>query len=1001
MSHPSDEPYLDHISEQAFIDEASALAPLLEAMQPYEAQWNNIHNRAHDRVTSLRRTGMGLGVEAFLQEYELSTQEGVALMCLAEALLRIPDRATADQLIASTLRGGEWDKHIGHSASFAVNASSWGLLLTGKMLAYDSEESGTILSNLIKRTGEPVIRKAIKAAMRLMASQFVLGETIDDAIGNSRSFARDGYCFSYDMLGEGARTKAQATRYADAYMQAITQLGAQTKQSDSLYTRDSISIKLSALHPRYEWRQRESVLNQLLPVLKKLVLAARDADISVAIDAEEATRLDLELEIFAQLFRDKDLADYYGLGFVVQAYQTRAMPVIDFLIQLSKSTGKRLPVRLVKGAYWDSEIKAAQIAGLPAYPVFTVKSHSDVSYLACALKLLRNPECFYPQFATHNALTIAAIEEVAEGVEYEFQRLHGMGQILYQPLLQHHRCRIYAPVGAHRDLLAYLIRRLLENGANSSFIHMLWDETKPLEAAIDNPIAHAQTRLSSNIPLPVDIYGTTRKNSLGIDMGNRAHMRQLEQILQSSRDPLPVPHEASAKEIDAMLTRANHAYAAWNAKPADVRAQLLEAFADLLEARREEAMDVIICDGHRTIPDALAEVREAIDFCRYYAIQARRLFSEPILLPSPTGEMNRLSLHGRGTFLCISPWNFPLAIFVGQVAAALAAGNCVIAKPAEQTSATAAYAVRMMHEAGIPHHVLQLACGKGETVGAALVRDVRVNGIAFTGSAPTAKAIQRTLAEHDGPIIPLIAETGGLNAMIVDSSALLEQATDDIILSAFGSAGQRCSSLRVVFVHQDIANPLIEMISGAMAELRMGDPILPQVDIGPVINEDAKSTLTAHLQRMKKEATFIAATPISPQFESMNFIAPHAFEITDINQIGGEVFGPILHIIRYDPKRLDEVVSTINETGYGLTFGMHSRITSVYESVIARINAGNRYVNRGITGAVVGVQPFGGEGLSGTGPKVGGPYTLLRFATERTDSINTSAIGGNIDLLMR
>ncbi len=999
MTHPADVLFLDRISAYTFTDEAEVMARLLEDVAPYEAQWPAIHERASQIVSDLRDTGMGLGVEAFLQEYGLSTHEGVALMCLAEALLRIPDSETADKLIESTFKGGEWETHLGHSPSFAVNASSWGLLLTGKMLDIGADEGSTLISRLVKRTSEPVIREAIKAAMRLMASQFVLGESIEDAHKNGKPMKRSGYCFSYDMLGEGARTKQQAEHYSAAYRHAITTIGEGVDAQQPLYARDGISIKLTALHPRYEWRQRERLMHELLPIVKALVLTARDAGICVAIDAEEASRLDLELELFARLFRDKDLANYEGLGFVLQAYQKRACQVIDFLQHLAQDTGKRMPVRLVKGAYWDTEIKLAQLAGLPGYPVFTEKSHSDVSYLACARALLEQPACFYPQFATHNALTIAAIERLGGEADYEFQRLFGMGQTLFKPLLAHHRCRIYAPVGAHRDLLAYLIRRLLENGANSSFIHILWDESKPSDAVLENPVARARENPGYGITLPSAIYGQ-RRNPHGFDLGNRHQMQQLTQALHAHRHALPAVHETGEQALDLMLAHSEAAFATWDDTPAEQRAQRLKAFADLLESRREEAMAVIIQEGRRTIPDALSEVREAIDFCRYYAMQARTLFAGPIELPGPTGEHNRLSLHGRGVFACISPWNFPLAICVGQLAAALAAGNSVIAKPAEQTPATAAYAVKLMYEAGIPETVVQLACGTGETVGARLIADTRIAGVAFTGSVPTARAIAQALAARDGPIIPLIAETGGLNAMIVDSSALLEQAIDDIVLSAFGSAGQRCSALRVLFVHEDIAEALMDMLRGAMAELTLGDSMQLATDVGPVIAAEAKQMLQRHIARLREEATLVATAPLPDELDG-DFVAPHAFEVESIAQIGGEVFGPVLHIIRYRSGRLDEVIDTINNTGFGLTFGIHSRIPQVYESVTARIKAGNRYVNRGMTGAVVGVQPFGGEGLSGTGPKAGSPYTLLRFAVERADSINTAAIGGNIDLLIR
>lgn len=982
---------LNSISSYAFADEDAAVEYLLHICSHSEAYWPAIERRARELIIDLRKNGVGIGVEPFLQEYGLSTQEGVALMCLAESLLRVPDKDTADRLIASSFENADWHAHLGHSTSFAVNASSWGMLLTGKVL--NLKETDNIFARLVKRTGEPVIREALKTAMRLMASQFVIGEDIQPAVKRARSFETEGYCLSYDMLGEGARSQEQADRYFASYLSAIQAIST----SKPLYEAPGISIKLTALHPRYEWRKRKCLYDELMPRLKKLVLAAKSANICVAIDAEEATRLDLELELFGALYRDPDLEGYEGLGFVLQAYQKRAWHVIDYLIALSTETGRRMPLRLVKGAYWDSEIKAAQITGLPGYPVFTAKAHTDISYLACADKILQHPEAFYPQFATHNAVTIAAIEAMAKHTDYEFQRLFGMGEGLYKPLLGKHRCRIYAPIGEHRDLLAYLIRRLLENGANSSFIHLLWDESQPVDSVIRNPWAQARAKKMPPLPLPAALY-SDRKNSVGLDMGNRYQVTALESELSHTHRASVYP-DTTYETLDAYLVKAKQAFPAWQMTHAEERALILDNAADLLQERMPDAIQRIVSEGHRTIPDAIAEVREAIDFCRYYAAQARRLFM-PHVLEGPTGEKNSLQLYGRGTFACISPWNFPLAIFIGQIAAALAAGNCVIAKPAEQTSAIGQWTVDLLHEAGVPVDVLHIVFGNGETVGEALTKDLRIAGVAFTGSVAAAKSIQRVLAERDGPIIPFIAETGGQNCMIVDSSALLEQVVDDIILSAFGSAGQRCSALRVLFVHEEIADALIGLLGGAMNTLEIGNPVELSTDIGPVIDAAARHALLEHIERMKQEAMFLTACKLPQEASGLAFVAPHLFEIHRIDQIGGEVFGPVLHLIRYSPTEIDEVIRSINDTGYGLTFGIHSRIPAFYEGIVSAVQCGNRYVNRGMTGAVVGVQPFGGEGLSGTGPKAGGPYTLLRFATERSTSINTAALGGNIDLLI-
>ncbi len=990
---------LARISQAVLTREAECVRALVETTAPVEARWPAIRVRARGMVERLREEGLGFSVETFLQEYGLSSREGVAVMCLAEALLRIPDRETADRLIASTFTDTQWESHLGKSESVFVNASSWGLLMTGSVLQWGKEEEGVrgVLGSLARRAGEPVIREAMKAAMRLVAGQFVLGETIEAALQEGNKLSAKGYLFSYDMLGEGARDAVQAERYFQSYLHAIRTLGKRDRTDEtSIYAAPGISIKLTALHPRYEWRQKERVMAELLPRLKELVRAAREAGICVAIDAEEATRLDLELEVFAALYTDTEFADYPGIGFVLQAYQKRAIHVLDLLIELATRTGKRMPLRLVKGAYWDSEVKAAQVAGLDAYPVFTVKEHSDVSYLACAEKMLKHATHFFPQFATHNAATISAIIEMAGSAEFEFQRLFGMGEKLYEPVVERHACRIYAPIGEHRDLLAYLIRRLLENGANSSFVHLMMEKELPLDVLLQSPMEVAKQDGAEGVVLPVGLY-SDRKNSSGIDFGNRFMLEALQAQMNVdvvSRDVA----DAHPDDVDSAIRRAADAGAAWSARGVEVRASILERVADALEAQRGEAMQLLTTEAKKTVPDALAEVREAADFCRYYAAQARRLQAVPTVLEGPTGERNTLSLHARGVWVAISPWNFPLAIFMGQVSAALVTGNAVIAKPAEQTPRIAAFAVALLHEAGVPREAVQLLCGSGEIIGQALVTHPLTAGVVFTGSTDTARHINRALAAREGAILPFIAETGGQNCMVLDSSVLLEQAVDDVVHSAFGSAGQRCSALRVVYVHEDIAEAFVTLLAGAMQELRVGDPAALATDIGPVIDAAAREPLLEHIERMTREVTMFAATPLDATLEDDSYVAPHAFEIRSLTQLPGEVFGPILHVIRY--RDIQTVIADINSTGFGLTFGIHSRIAPFHREVTEAIRAGNHYVNRGMTGAVVGVQPFGGEGLSGTGPKAGGPHYLLRFVTERVMSVNTAAVGGNIELLM-
>ena len=981
---------------------------LLENVAPLSQMEPVIMGRASQWTREIREGGLGHGVEAFLNAYGLDTNEGVALMCLAEALLRIPDSLTADALIRDTFEGREWGRYTGVADSWLVNVSSWGLLLTGKVVDFGQEpQRGVrkVLSNLIARTGEPTIRLALRKAMSFIGGQFVLGETVADALANSKPYQKKGYRFSYDILGEGARSDAQAQGYVQSYREGIALIGKSIPKGTPLFEAPGISVKLSALHARYQLVKKERVMKELLPRLKTIMLAAKEAGIAVAIDAEEASRLDIEMMVFETLVADPDLVGWNGIGFVVQAYQKRAFYLIDWLAELAHKHKRIIPVRLVKGAYWDSEIKWAQVGGLPSYPVFTRKEHTDVSYLACANKILSYKDVFFAQFATHNIRTVTSIALLAERYgwgkgRFEFQRLHGMGEALHDRLLKTTPSRIYAPVGAHKDLLAYLIRRLLENGANSSFVHLLMDESKSPEEILADPVAitkaHAQL-FNPAIPLPSRIYGG-RANSAGMDFGNQAQLSQLlHGIAPFTVMPLGTVSDMGEKEVGAALHKAVMAFPAWAQRDVNERALLLEKMAASLEKHGPELIALCAREAGKVLPDGIAEVREAADFCRYYAVEARRMMAAQALT-GPAGESNVLTLHPRGVIACISPWNFPLAIFIGQVAAALVAGNCVVAKPAEQTPLVAQRAVALLHEAGVPHDVVQLLPGRGEIVGAALVKDARVSGVVFTGSVETAQAINRALAARPGPIVPLIAETGGQNCMIVDSSALLEQAVDDVILSAFGSAGQRCSALRVLLVQDDIADELLRLLAGAMQELKLGDPLSLDTDIGPVIDAEARDGLLAHIALMTKTGKLVAQSPV-PAIAQGYFVTPHAFEISDLSMLTKEVFGPVLHVVRFKNDTLAQIVATINATGFGLTFGVHSRIDEHIRLLVSGIHAGNIYVNRSMIGATVGVQPFGGEGLSGTGPKAGGPHYLLRFVNERTTTINIAAIGGNVSLL--
>ncbi|MCH2548019.1 MAG: bifunctional proline dehydrogenase/L-glutamate gamma-semialdehyde dehydrogenase PutA [Alphaproteobacteria bacterium] len=1028
----SGEVLLRNISAMALVDETAMVNTLLKAVQPFERKQVAIQARAQDLVLTMRKAGSGSGVEAFLYEYGLNNKEGVAVMCLAEALLRIPDNQTADKLIADKFRGADWDKHLGHSESLFVNASSWGLMLTGKVvnLGRVQDEPSSVLKGLINKCGEPVIREALKRAMHIIGTQFVMGEDIKDAKSNGAKQEKRGYSMSYDILGEGARNQQQADAYYSDYLNAIEILGKDAKPEPDIHQTRGISIKLSGLHPRYNLLKEQRLMDELLPRVKELVRKARDNHLTISVDAEEANRLDINLKIYTAIFNDSEFDGYEGLGYVLQAYQKRAFYVLDYLAALSRNKGKKMPLRLVKGAYWDTEIKYAQMMGLEGYPVFTRKEHTDVSYLACVNKIFDLYEAFSPQFATHNAHTVASIIEIADGRKFEFQRLHGMGEKLYSQLVKTLPVRIYAPVGKHVDLLAYLIRRLLENGANTSFVNMLMNKTKAVEEIIEDPIALTQKHHaapSAKIPLPARLYGRDRQNSYGFELGYLAQKETLEAVIQQyattqwnaapivtadfkdgSRHNIMSPAQLSQKVgevvhgdaalVSKAMESAQEAFVPWSETSIERRAQILEAIADALEANRDEFYALCQREAGKNLPDAIAEVREAVDFCRYYAARASELMGNVKLFAGPTGERNTMKLSGRGVFVCISPWNFPLAIFTGQIVAALVTGNCAVAKPADQTPLIAAFATRLMHKAGIPKAVLQLIPGTGLEVGEAMVKHKLTAGVVFTGSTATARNININLAKKKGPIVPLIAETGGQNCMIIDSSALLEQAADDVIMSAFGSAGQRCSALRVLYVQDAIADKFLALLAGTMREYAVGNPQDLSNDFGPVIDIAALNKLKEHIAYLEgKDARLVATQPVG---DKGHYFAPHAYEIPSVNLLYQEIFGPILHIVRWKDKNLDAVIDEINATDFGLTFGVQSRIEATIDYITSRIHAGNIYVNRSMTGATVGVQPFGGEGLSGTGPKAGGPNYLLRFVHERTVTVNTAAIGGNLELLL-
>ena len=978
------------------------------------------------------------GIDAFLHAYDLGSDEGIAMMCLAEALLRIPDAHTADELIADKLAGPDWSEKLGASGSAFVNAATFSLLLTGKVLEGAKDRSDNwkaALGRAVGRLGEPVVRAAVREAMKILGRNFVFGRTIDEALQRAKPERRQGLSHSFDMLGEAARTHADAERYADAYRSALDRIANEAK--DGFRKSPGISVKLTALHPRFEYTHAAEAVAAIVPVMRELALKAAKADVHLTIDAEEADRLELQLDVFEALLADDTLFanGWSGFGIAIQAYQKRAAPLCDWIAEVTRAHGRKLMIRLVKGAYWDTEVKAAQVAGLSDYPVFTRKVATDVSYLACAKKLLDASDVIYPAFATHNANTIGQVKALAAGREFEFQRLHGMGEALYEELARLERgigdpptpVRIYAPVGSHKELLAYLVRRLLENGANSSFVNRIADEQVSLDELVRDSVAELaaiEPKRNPKIVLPPDLFGPERPNSAGVDLSDPLVREPLLERLKAleSRSwtakpaqgngegrPVTSPFdrrievgtvfEANAEDVDSMVRAAHAAQVGWDALGGEARAHVLERAADLYESHAEEFFSLCIREAGKTLIDAVLEVREAVDFLRFYACEARRQFAKPLPLPGPTGEQNELRLHGRGVFASISPWNFPLAIFTGLTSAPLAAGNAVITKPAGQTPLIGALAVELMHQAGIPKDVVQLAPGSGRVVGGALTAHPLLAGVVFTGSTETARMINRTLAERDGPIIPFVAETGGQNAMIVDSSALPEQVTRDVISSAFQSAGQRCSALRVLFVQEDVADAMIRMIAGAMEALKVGNPSALQTDVGPVIDEAARRDLDAHLDWLEKNAKRICRLPLPNEAAHGSFVAPSLYELSSVSQLKRENFGPILHVVRFPADGLANVVADINATGYGLTLGLQSRIDTVRDYVEEHARVGNFYVNRNQIGAVVESQPFGGEGLSGTGPKAGGPHYVARFATERVTCIDTTAAGGNASLM--
>jgi len=1030
---------LGDINRNYLAAEAELVPELARHADAGEANRAKIRQTALDLVRAVRRKSAAEGgIDAFLQQYDLSSEEGVLLMCIAEALLRIPDASTADRLIADKLTSARWEEHLGASESVFVNASTWGLMLSGEMLRVDDQTARNplkVLRRIASSAGEPVVRTAMRQAMRIIGHQFVMGRTIDEALDRAARKRNRRFRFSYDMLGEAALTGQDAERYFDAYADAIRSIG-KAGGNQGMHAAPGISVKLSALHPRYQFSQYRRVMAELVPKVIELCKAARSAGIALTIDAEESHRLELSLDVFERVFRDPALDGYDGLGLALQAYQRRAFDVVAFVTSLARAVGRRIPVRLVKGAYWDTEIKSAQELGLASYPVFTRKQHTDISYLACARGLLAARDVIYPQFATHNAHTLASILHFAGGSDdFEFQRLHGMGEELYDEIVDPAKfgkpCRVYAPVGSHKDLLPYLVRRLLENGANTSFVNRILDESVDIEDIVADPVELGRTQgfaAHARIPDPPRLFGEARRSSRGYNLPDRAALASLldgmDRATSAGRVAAPIVAgerrhgechrsinpanrddtvgeylEADQAAVNDALAAARDGQPGWDRRPVADRAERLERAAGLYERHAGELLSLCVREAGKTLPDAVAELREAVDFLRYYASEARRTFAAPTELPGPTGERNQLGLRGRGVFLCISPWNFPLAIFTGQVAAALAAGNAVLAKPAEQTTLVASRALELLLEAGIPADVLHFLPGDGARVGGYAAGLPGLDGVAFTGSTDTAATINRSLAGREGPIATLIAETGGLNAMFVDSSALPEQVVLDAAYSAFNSAGQRCSALRVLCIQNNVSSRVLELLTGYLQELVIGDPSDLATDVGPVIDADARTMLEGYLGSPGPGAAVISRCKTTASLEAGTYVAPAVVEIDDLSRLDREIFGPVLHVYRYRGRQLESCIDAMNAKGYGLTMGLHSRIDARAREFARRSGAGNIYINRNTIGAVVGVQPFGGRGLSGTGPKAGGPHYLPRFASEYAVSNNIAAVGGNAGLL--
>ncbi len=1029
-----------YINDNYLADEQELVRQLANEADPGASGRAKITKTAEQLVRAVRKnTKNDGGIEAFLQQYDLSSDEGVLLMCIAEALLRIPDADTADRLIADKITAAKWQDHIGTSDSLFVNASTWGLMLTGKILTLDEVAKGNptkLLGKLVSRAGEPVVRTAMRQAMKIMGHQFVMGRSIGEALRRAMKSTDLPYRYSFDMLGESALTAADAQRYLDNYHEGIKSIGDEHVESADVFSAPGISVKLSALHPRYEYSHEDRVMAELVPAVLELAKHAKEVGIGLTIDSEEAHRFELWLNIFEKVYRDPALNGWDGFGVALQTYQRRGRDGLRFLIDIADDVGRRIPVRLVKGAYWDSEVKWAQEQGLESYPVFTRKSHSDVSYLAAARAALGAGDKIYAQFATHNAHTLASILHYAGSRrDYEFQRLHGMGEELYAEVVdpdKHDRpCRVYAPVGNHEDLLPYLVRRLLENGSNTSFVNKIADESIDAMEIIADPLETAAGHdyaAHDKIPQPLEIFKPERENSLGINLADRTIsselLGELERAAQKSYTAKPiiggkevdgkeepsvnpsdvseivgVCHQASAEDVRKAIDVSVSAQTSWDRMGGHERSIILNRAADLYEKHRDELLGLVVREGGRTIPDAISELREAVDFMRYYGAQAEKHFGEPIVLPGPTGELNTLSMRGKGVFIAISPWNFPLAIFTGQVTAALAAGNAVLAKPAAPTPIIAYRAIQLLHEAGVPGDVLHyVPCG-GRMIGEAGVADPRIAGVVFTGSTEVAQTINQTLAHRVGPIGTLVAETGGQNAMFVDSSALPEQVVHDAIYSAFNSAGQRCSALRLLCVQEEIEPRTLDLLRGYMEELTIGDPRHLSTDVGPCIDDPSRQILATHVERMGREQKVVHRCGLPDEASKGTYFAPTLVEIDDIGALTEEQFGPVLHVVKFKSRHLDKTVAAVNSTGFGLTMGVHSRIDSRIAGLAADSGAGNLYVNRNMIGAVVGVQPFGGRGLSGTGPKAGGPHYVQRFGTEFTMSNNISAVGGNASLL--